>query len=201
MRSVLLFCLLFVGGSCFAQIAFKGGLSIGTLTSQVDGDGQEGFNKIAMSGGAFLDLEWSEKITTRMEINYTPKGGRNKPNTEDDEFETFKLSLNYVEIPLTLRYALDEGFSVDGGIYYGILLSSSQENDGVEYPITPAYNNADIGGHLGTTYFFTDHVAASIRYSLSILPMRSAPDAAQGTLGWDGGGYNRCISLLINYRF
>lgn len=198
----LLFCIpaLLAVQFSLAQIEFAAGLSAGALTSQVHGDGYEGYYRMAPTGGAFVTMGFSEKIGTKLEFLFTPKGSRNKPNTEAGDFNTFKLGLNYITIPVSIQYKLRPEFHLEGGLYYGILISQKQEFNGIETPVTPPYNDGDLGGQIGATYYMSDKLALHIRQDLSLTPMRSAPDGAPPGVGWDGGGYNRALYFMFIYQ-
>lgn len=190
-----------ITSSSIAQIEFQGGISFGAITSQVHGDGYQGFNKIGLSGGPYVKMEFSETSAVRIDILYAQKGSSNNPDTEAGDFNTFKLKLDYIEIPILYSWAFREHISFDIGPYAALLINSSQISNGNDFDINPPYNDWDIGASAGVTYNISYHWNAVLRYSSSILPMRDAPDSAQQTATWNAGGYNYALALLLGYRF
>jgi hypothetical protein len=196
-RLALTFICSLLASSSFSQLDFNGGLSIGAITSQVQGDSYGGFNKLGVCVGPNISVGWTEKWAMKMELLYSQKGSRNNPNTKNGDFTFFKLKLNYIEVPISLVRRF-EAATLEAGLYYGILLSSSQDTGSGDLPITPPYNSYDIGGQLSASYQFSESISIGIRTSGSLLPMRSAPSNSV-VVGWDASGYNSALYLLLGF--
>lgn len=186
-----------------AQLNFDGGVKVNAITSQVHGDGHSGFNKIGISGGFFVDLDFNDSgLDLMMEILYSQKGSRNKPDTENGDFSYYRLKLDYIEIPLTVHYEL-KGLELELGLYYGYLLNSSEDTGFGEGSLANPYRNYDVGAHCGISYYFGEsNFFFNARVANSILSTRKAPPVAvQPGVAWDGGGFNSSITGGLGYRF
>jgi hypothetical protein len=53
---------------------FNGGILVGGLVSQVDGDDWAGYHKLGFLGGGFVSLDVSKHFTLQMEMEYIQKG-------------------------------------------------------------------------------------------------------------------------------
>lgn len=197
MNSTLI-CLL--GLSSIGQIDFDGGLLAGGITSQVHGDGYGGFNKVGISAGAFVLLGFNETSALRIDMLFAQKGSRNKPDTEAGDFTTFKLQLDYIEIPVLYSWTFRDEISFEVGPYAARLVNSGQENNGNDFEINPPYNDWDIGACAGFSYEITPRLLGVARYTQSILPIRDKPSGAQQTTTWNAGGYNYALSLMFGYK-
>lgn len=196
-----LFVFSFVISSTQAQLEFEGGLKIGGITSQVAGDTYAGYNKIGITGGGFIEVLFSDKNSFQMEILYSNKGSRNKPDTKNGDFSYYRLKLNYIEIPVSYIFHRDK-LALEGGLYYGILLNSSQDNGSGEREVVPPYLNYDFGGQIGLGYdLLEDQLSFVIVGSSSILPTRKAPVNANPGLAYISGGFNAAISFSLEYTF
>ena len=184
-----------------AQLQFDGGVKLGAITSQVAGDTYAGYNKLGITGGAFVEAIFSEKNSAQLEILYAQKGSRNKPNTKNGDFSYYRLVLNYIEIPVSYIYHRDR-LDFEGGLYYGILLNSSQDTGSGEMDVVPPYLKYDFGGQLGVGYdLMEDKLAFVIVGSSSILPTRKAPTNPNPGLAFISGGFNAAISFSLEYSF
>jgi len=184
-----------------AQLEFDGGLKIGGITSQVAGDTYAGYNKIGVTGGGYVEVIFSDKNSFQLEVLYSQKGSRNKPNTKNGDFSYYKLVLNYIEIPVSYIYHRDK-LAFEGGLYYGVLLNSSQDTGSGEVEVTPPYLNYDFGGQIGVSYdIITEKLAFVVVGSSSILPTRKAPINANPGLAFISGGFNAAITFSMEYTF
>ena len=88
---------------------FNGGLSAGTSFSQIDGDRQSGYHKLGLSGGFFVNRNISSIISYQFEIKYIEKGANDTKNID------YKISLKYIQFPLSLRYLYKKKYLFEGG--------------------------------------------------------------------------------------
>ncbi len=183
------------------QITFDGGLEIGGVTSQVAGDSYAGYFKMGVTGSAFVEMGFSDNLGAKLAMGFTQKGAGNKPDTLNLNY--YRLRLNYIDIPLSVVFKLKEGdIAIETGAYYSYLLSQKNDFGSGYFDVQePQYNQADIGGHVGITYLFSDHVGIHARFSQSLVPMRDKPENTAVRIGWDGGGYNSAIHLAMHILF
>ncbi len=182
---------------CFSQVGFRGGLTAGPITSQVHGDGIAGFFKVGVSAGALVEMTFNKRLSTRMEILYTPKGSRSRPDSLNLYY--YKLSLQYIEIPLGLNFNYDK-FQFGFGPYFGLLIRQREYfSPGLAFAVNPPYNPVDFGGHIGCRYMLGEKWFAHARYSQSILPIRNAPrdNQVSGTYKTQGTNFDLRIMLGI----
>ena len=127
------FVLLFLSGtfSLFGQ-HFKGGLLLGFNASQVDGDTYSGYDKFGLMGGVYVYTPISSMFDVQMEIKYMGKGARKRTSGED--LTQYRSNLNYIEIPILLRFNTKSKIGVEGGLGFGYLFSYSVEDEYGELP-------------------------------------------------------------------
>lgn len=95
-----LFILTFIVQTAGAQ-SFHGGIALGGLVSQVEGDMRGGWNKAGLTAGVFTSLSINENIDFQMELKYTQKGSKSdidKPVIGDP----YAIRLGYFELPVLL---------------------------------------------------------------------------------------------------
>jgi outer membrane immunogenic protein len=184
MKKKLLFTIAVISAiNIHAQIQFgvKGGLNLSNLIQsspvpEVAYNLKEGFN-----AGAFLNVPLSKHFGLQPEILYSGQGA--KVNTN---FENATSRLQYLSIPVLLRYNVSSSVFAEIGPQAGFLLSARKkvhstnyvtENPGdplVDQPgdninIKSYYKSVDFSGVIGLGYHFTHRIGAAVAYKLSIL--------------------------------
>lgn len=177
---------------------FKAGLAMGISTSQVSGDTYAGFNKIGITGGAFLKRSFSELWDGSFEIIYIQKGSKKVENPDKGEYDSYLLKLNYIEVPILAKYHYKK-FTFECGPSVGSLIKNIEES----YPNPPSnrkFNNIETSINFGISYpLLSDKLAFDWRYSNSILPIRAH---ASGAKYWfNRGQYNTALSFILHYQF
>jgi hypothetical protein len=123
------FLLLFISHNSFAQM-FKGQVLGGMNISQVDGDEAFGFKKIGLNTGVGVIAPVYKNWALSLETIYTQKGSKQKAQFYDSLDGSYKLYLNYVEVPFMISYTDKEIVSAGAGLSWGRLVSVDEYRDG-----------------------------------------------------------------------
>ena len=99
----------------------KLGLSMATLTGE-DSEGLD--SRIGLAGGAFVRVPIGEQLSIQPEVNYVQKGAE-----ESAIGITLKIKMDYVEIPVLLRYEFPAGGSVLPCLYAGPMVAFKVVSD------------------------------------------------------------------------
>lgn len=132
-------------------VGFKGGLSIPQLSGGEDNEVSRDYkSRVAANFGAFFDFGITERFSIQPEVNFAGQGGKRngiQPVTQDlpglpplppgnyyyADFDN-TAELNYLEIPVLAKYRFGDRdkprFYVNGGVFYGRLLSARQKTKG-----------------------------------------------------------------------
>ncbi len=203
------------GGVEASAQQFSAGLFGGLSTSQVDGDTYAGYDKAGLFTGAFVtkSISSSGKWSASFEITYIQKGSRKYARPDKGDYTSYKLNLNYAEVPILLRYAFSvpdsagsgrAAFIVEGGVAAGALVQS-EEHDSFG-PVTGGtpFEKMDYSVLLGLHYYLTQHLGFNIRTEYSLLPVRkggTSPYYQNWTHNFlRPGYYNNLIVFSIRYR-
>lgn len=191
-----------------AQTSFKAGIVGGIAFTQIDGDGYSGFDKAGINAGGFVNNHFGwEKTSLQMELLYVNKGSRKPPNPEKG-ISYYQINLNYVEIPLLVKYRYKK-LCFEGGLSYAQLVrhrefDTSGELTEKEYP---PFKNSEFALNLGAGYFFNEKFSLNIRSVRSILPVRDYAVFTQfgffglTSSGIFGGSYNTVVAYSLRYQF
>jgi opacity protein-like surface antigen len=205
MKKLILLMLLALPLVSWAQ-RFNGGALIGICASQVDGDTYAGFDKLGFQGGVFVNTKFSDAWGAQMEIKYNGKGARKR--TSKDDFETYSLTLHYIDLPLIVNFTIKEKFILDAGLVPGYLFAKNGEEDEgkISGEELSGYKKFDLSWLLGFNYRITDNFIANIRYSYSLFSIREEIEGGKYGIiaqifGYTNGDYNNFLTMGIYYQF
>jgi len=129
-KKIGVFIVLFVAAaaSLHAQ-SFKLGIKLGSNLTKIDGQSfQDGF-KLSYHAGAFAEIDLSKKLGIQPEVLFNQTSSKTTNNLNDivnglNPNADFKL--NYLSIPILLRYNVNNFITLNAGPQYSILLSSDK---------------------------------------------------------------------------
>ncbi|MEM1325505.1 MAG: porin family protein [Bacteroidota bacterium] len=175
------------------QSRFEGAILGGFNVTQIDGDRLFGFNKYGLNGGLQVATILSERWQVSLEFSYSQRGSR-RVRGDDPLSEFENIQLNYVEVPVMLRF-LDWKLHFNAGLSYNRLINF-EVLDRMEEDITAAQNyrlnNAAVV--LGATYFINEHWGIDGRWSTTLLDLQiDNPTLVSWREKW--------LNLRLLYRF
>lgn len=178
---------------------FDAGFVCGLAATQVDGDGNGGYNKAGPIAGIWVGRSLSPALYARMELRYIQKGSYAK-NVEDGVSTSFyRMRLNYFEIPLILGYRLKNGFNPLVGLSGGYLITAKEMNQYGSFPPEEIqkFHKVEFAGLFGLEYNRSEHWSFYGIFTYSLIPIRPHKDNL--TYRWDHGQYNRVLELVARY--
>ncbi|MEZ7887618.1 MAG: porin family protein [Flavobacteriales bacterium] len=196
-----LFILISFSFSGFSQLEFSGGIELGAATSQVSGDALSGFDKFGLSAGPFIRTTFSEKSSAKLGILYLNKGSKKNADPDNGDLITYAIRLNYVEVPITYSYSINN-IRAEGGLAIARLVSSSElGTDGRERDFIFPFEKMDFSVVLGASYYFSENIFVNGRWSQSIIPVRKSPNVLNSASFYEAGMYNTAFQLMFGYEF
>ncbi len=182
-----------------AQFGIKGGLNI--ANENFVGNGAPSTNSFTgVNVGAFVEIKISDKIAIQPELLYSTQG--TKLNWFDSAsgvtINSFKL--NYINIPVMLKYYAVNKFSLEVGPQIGFLTSAIVNGTSgvttVDVDAKKFYNSTDFGINFGASYDFTKKVSTGIRYNLGLSNIGSNQFVSNGDKIT-----NSVFSINLGYKF
>lgn len=204
LKNTTIFCLFFVLITTYLYAqekkGFRGGVMIGAVASQVDGDRLQGYHKGGLQAGIYLTNKFNSKTGFTVEMKYIQKGSRSlfkidslTPVSND----YYKLRLSYVEVPFLFNFYLKKKFMIEGGLGFAYLFRVRQDIGGFGMTTIGKYerqfNKFEIPFVFGVAFYPIENFHIDFRTSYSILPIREHP--ANQTFYFDRGQYNNLISF------
>jgi hypothetical protein len=175
---------------------FGGGILAGFNACQVDGDTYAGYNKLGFAFGAYTTSRFSDKFSGELHIKYMQKGAVKKVTDADPSYYASKL--NYIEIPILLRYHQSSKISWHAGPGFGYLFKYTVEDEsGPLNDQSIHFRNFELSCNLGMKYQLMEKLGVSVTFSYSWL---SISDHPHDPIHFRQPGlYNNLFSLQLAY--
>ena len=174
---LLTLCLLLASFSLEAQ-TFKAGLILGLNASQIDGDDVGGYSNPGLRAGIRAStMLRNEKLQLDTDLLFSQRGSRPSANEVNIIGLDWSFRMDYVEVPVTLRYSdwyVEDGdyykVYAKGGLSYGRFFRSKHSDLSPFRNIDEYINNNDVSITAGMGVYLKKHLQAEINYTRSIFP-------------------------------
>lgn len=187
---------------------FEGGLTLGGVFSQVDGDTYFGYHKVGLSVGGIVYAHFSKIFGATLELQYAQKGSRGESVLESPSIGTYVtkyyMNINYVEVPLTL-HAVIYKVDAEAGLAYARLVKAnewilSDKNVTID-PERSRFNATDLEYVFGIGGKVYKHFYANIRFQYSVNSIRP-PERIPTNYGYGNiGQFNNLFNIRLMYLF
>ena len=189
-------------------IGVKAGLNMSILTyddNELDPSGKTGF-----TAGVMAEIPLAKNFAIQPEVVYSQQGMKFSYSDIDVANSHYKstIELNYVNIPVMLKYYVVKGLSVQAGPQIGILLKAKNEYQdnflGYEnresFNLSDYSNGIDTSVNFGLGYQFRNKFYADLRYTISYSDVfRDATANTNYVINNDMK--NRVFQITVGYFF
>ena len=150
----------------------RGAALFGINGCQVDGDTQSGYNKPGIRAGFTVSSPIDKTFSFESGLLFTSKGAVKK--TKD--YTEFKTKLNYVELPLIIKYHFAQKFGIDATISYNHQISSKIiDQNGTETKNPDYLKKYDVAASLGVRYYINSQYQLTANFGYSITKITDDP--------------------------
>jgi len=185
-----------------AQI-IMGALSAGINLTQVDGDEVYGFHKVGFNGGPSAIIPFAKRWSVSIETLFSQKGSYQKTQEKDSLNPRYKLSLNYVEVPLLVHFEDKKIICVGVGVSWCRLVGIKEWEYGRRIESTTIdgpYKRNDFSVVADVRIPIYKRLKIQARYSYTFAYIRKRP-FYDGTNNWTRKQYNNVITIRLVYIF
>lgn len=234
MKKIILTSFMLCSVFAFSQ-EIKFGAKVGLNLSNLRGDYPTGIDehksKIGFHIGGFAEYSINEKFTLQPELLFSTQG--NTYGYKDYygggsyyDGADYNLKLNYLNLPVILKYKIIEKLSIDFGPQIGYLMSAKTKIDVIEDSRDPSQNYSveidmlndgtyNFGGttiqskasanridfslNLGASYDITEKIFLQGRYNLGLSTVDKNSTNGASTNSWNMK--NSVFQLSAGYRF
>ncbi|TRZ71141.1 MAG: PorT family protein [Bacteroidetes bacterium] len=200
-----------------------GAVSAGINLSQVDGDEVYGYKKVGFNGGPSVIIPFgkNKKWSVTLELLFSQLGSRQKSVYSPTDsivkkdatrfYDGYRLSLNYVQIPVMVHFTDKRIIKGGIGFQYGQLVGVSEYEDHNDYQgfiridsttLKGPYSLADLQVLADVAFRVYLGLWFNVRYSYSMLSIRHREfENPFYHNTWWRKQYNNVISLRLVYIF
>lgn len=171
---------LFIGTTVFSQeidLGVKAGVNFSKI-SDIDNLS----NKTGFQAGVFAGIKFTDKVGVQADVLYSQQGA---------EFDGGKFDLNYVNVPIVLKYYLVQGLNLQAGPQFGFILDDDIYEEGLGGASVKANaEKSDVSAVVGAGYDFPFGVRLDARYNFGFTDVLK-----------DDKSKNSVVSLALGYSF
>ncbi len=171
---------LFIGTTAFSQeidLGIKAGANFSNIT---DASGLS--NKTGFQAGIFGGIKFTDKVGIQADVLYSQQGA---------EFDSGKFDVNYVNIPVVLKYYLVQGLNIQAGPQFGFVLDDDIYEDTFgTNSIEANAEKSDVSAVVGAGYDFPFGIRVDARYNFGLTKVVEGSDSK-----------NSVFSVALGYSF
>ena len=199
---IALMCTILATGAAMAQEKFTFGPKIGVDYTHYWGENVEHGGHLNYQAGVFMEYRFTSKFSIATEVVFAAQGGKYdfKRNIEGIDVELKETDhVNYINVPVMLKYYVAPALSIDFGPQVGFNVYSKNTIEGKveklkekETTDMKKYTKTvDFGLGLGLTYNITEEVFIQARYTMGLTKVFNVDDDSK-----NGNG-----QIAIGFRF
>ncbi len=174
--------------------------------TQVDGDEFYGFHKIGLNVGPMVSMPFGKKKnwSASMELLYSQKGSYHGGSTDST---TYRITLDYAEVPLLIHFTDKKLISGGVGICYGQLVNYKETKNNFFdsiFTYQNALSNYELSVIADVQIRLWSKLWANIRYQYSLMSNHSVVVSDPTTYprkSFTREQYNNVISLRLTWVF
>ena len=160
------------------------GIKVGGNVANLAGDGTDNLSGLTnFHAGFFMEIEITKDVKIQPELLFTVYGFK------QSEGDIPSVRLNYVALPVMVKYYVSENFSFDAGPQFGLLVTA-KNGTGSDADVKSDFYDRDFGVNLGASYAITKKLSASARYYLGLTDVTAV----------DTKNFNRAIQLALQFK-
>ncbi len=182
---------------------FQGGITAGLNAARIDGDGHELYGKLGLNAGGFVSRAIiPDLLFWQLELKYSSRGKYNVERDNQGYVSGLELiDLRYAEIPLSVHYFFNPKIQVELGLAPDVLLKEyyADENGEISTEYANDLHRFGVTAFGSVNYFFTESLAAGIRFNYSAFPFYRFE--AYAVRYRDSGWFHDVLSINARYYF
>ena len=139
------------------KFGLKAGLNLASFSGNSDFTTRPSFYI-----GGLVEIKVSEKFSVQPELVYSSQGTKFKSDSD------YTTKLDYLNIPVMLKYFVAKGFSIEAGPQIGFVMSAQDTYKGVTEDVKASVNTTDFSLGFGAGYDVTENINIGLRYNVGL---------------------------------
>lgn len=178
---------------------------LGITACQVHGDNYSGYNKLGFTGGLYVNAAIKKQTSIELGIIFIQKGAQRNPNPAKFDYTAYYLNLNYVEVPLLIRWQ-PKKFFFTAGISFAYLINYYEATEIGNITGMFPFKSNEYSFNLGLGMMIAPKLAVEVRANNSFLTIRPWPSSFRPYYNnviarqFNNGSYNNILQIALTYK-
>lgn len=202
LTGILLFLML--AGKAQESGVFSLKPSLGLNGCQVHGDSYNGYKKLGLFAGLGVNAHLNEKLSLELGFYFSQKGARKNPTK--DNYDYYRLNLNYIDIPLSLRYMLNKRYFITLGPSLAYLVNYSENINYTDFTGQYKFKKYEVSLNAGLGRTIVNKLSVEVRFTNSITSVRDYGVVSNVFFPnpvarfFNKGFYNNILTVMLTYQ-
>jgi hypothetical protein len=179
--------------------------SLGINVCQVHGDNFSGYNKPGIFGGLAINAQLNEKLSLELGFYFSQKGAWKSVTKTSQEY--FRLNFNYIDLPLSLRYMVNNRYFITAGPSLAYLINYNVNYNFTNISSDYTFKKYEVGVNIGLGRTIVNNFSVEVRCSNSIVSVMDYgvnkstifyPNAVARF--FNKGLYNNILTIMLTYK-
>ncbi len=181
----------------YAQDEANYSIDFGITASTFSGTNTS-INKLGLFGGVNYTWFSNPLFGGEVGLQFIQKGAFNPPDRDNGDNTFYKLTENYLQLPVSVLY-YNKGITYMLGLAGGYLISFKEENERGVFPISAPFRKYELSAIGGVKIKLTNNILFKSALNQSLIPVKLYP--SRGVRWYNRGHYNTSLILGINIKF
>jgi hypothetical protein len=201
---VIIFIILNIKAQKDARFLLKP--SLGISACQVHGDNYSGYHKLGGIAGLYVNALLKKNTSLEFGIIYIQKGARKNQNPAKYDYTYYLLRLNYIEIPLLLRWQHNKFFFTVGASYAYLMNYYEASSELGDYTGLYPFLRTEYSFNLGIGMMLGSNLGVEVRSNNSFLTIRPWPGTFRPYYNniiattFNNGSYSNILQIAFTYK-
>jgi hypothetical protein len=145
-------------------------------------------SKAGFYAGVFGAIPLDKSFSLQAELNYSAQGGKQLFHfggtwdpvmgyTTPEYNEKILYWLNYLNLPVLVKYKTTSGFFVEAGLQAGLLMGAhAKASNGIKIDVKNTFQSFDLSGAAGVGYQLHNGLGVDLRYNRSLTDISKTKD-------------------------
>ncbi|HEY0676753.1 MAG TPA: porin family protein [Chitinophagaceae bacterium] len=162
-----------------AHFGIKAGVNVANLKIENAPDGD---SRVGLHLGGLAHIHIADQFAIQPEIMFSMQGREQEIGGVE-----YKTKLSYINIPVLAQYMFGDGFRLQTGPQFGIMVDAESSANGNDTDVSDFYKSLDISWSIGASYLTSLGLGFDARYNIGLNNISDSGPADVNNRVWQFG--------------